>query len=255
MIAFAGTVPENYHRHLGAILFEPYAADLVQRIDRAGRILEIACGTGVVTDAITRRFPKAQIVATDLNPGMIEIAKQNTRAKNIEWRQADAMQLPFADGQFDTVVCQFGLMFVPDKLPAFREARRVLRANGLLLLNVWDSLAENDASRIANDVARAMFRDDPPQFIHMPFSMHDRAEIERLLRTAGFMHVRLTNTDRTMEKSAARQFATGIVRGTPLFDALKERGADFDRVIAAVEKAIREHDGPLRMRAIVAEAR
>ena len=126
MIAFAGSVPENYHRNLGAVLFQPYASDLAGRIERAERVLEIACGTGILTQAIADRFPSAEIVATDLNPGMIEIAKQHVRSNATTWRQADATQLPFPDREFDTVVCQFGFMFVPEKVR--RLSRSAARA-------------------------------------------------------------------------------------------------------------------------------
>jgi len=259
MIAFAGSVPENYHRDLGAVLFQPYAEDLAGRIGEAARVLEIACGTGIVTKTILDRLPRAAIVATDLNQGMIDIAKQHVDSNRVTWRQADAMQLPFADAEFDAVVCQFGFMFVPDKLAAFREVRRVLRRDGLFMFNVWDSLAENDASRTLDEAVSAMFAADPPQFMQMPFSMNDRREIERLLRDARFEHVRLLDVSFMMESPTARQFATGMVRGTPLFDAIQQRGGDLEAVTSTVEKQLRHKygDAPLRarMRAIVVEAR
>ena len=254
MIAFAGTVPENYERHLRPILFEPYAEDLAQRVD-GDRILEIACGTGILTEAILARRARATIVATDLNQGMIDVARKKTQSDRVTWRQADAMQLPFGDGDFDAVVCQFGFMFVPDKLAAFREARRVLRPTGTFMFNLWDSLAENDASRFLDDAVTAMFPANPPRFVQLPFSMHDRREVDGILHAAGFGHIKITDVRKTMERSAARSFATGMVRGTPLFDQLTERGAEIDRLIDGVIDACERHNGPLRMRAIVVEAR
>ncbi len=164
MIASAGSVPENYNRYLGPVLFEPYAADLAGRINNADRILEIACGTGILTKAILGRHSRASVVATDLNRGMIEIAKQHVQSDRVTWREADAAQLPFGQNEFDTVVCQFGFMFVPDKLAAFREVRRVLRSSGAFTFNVWDSIAENECSRIANEVVQSIFKTDPPKF-------------------------------------------------------------------------------------------
>ena len=255
MIAFTGAVPENYDRYLGDILFAPFAADLSKRVGGAGRILEIACGTGVLTQAILERDSGATIVATDLNQGMIDVAQQKARSDRVTWRQADAMRLPFGDHEFDAVVCQFGFMFVPDKLAAFREARRVLRPDGLLAFNVWDSLAENDASRLLHEAVTSTFAADPPRFVEVPFSMHDRRDIERLLRAAGFRTISLTDVDAVMAHSDGRRFAIGMVRGSPLFDGIRERGGDHDAVIAAAERAITEYRGDLRMRAIVVEAR
>jgi ubiquinone/menaquinone biosynthesis C-methylase UbiE len=245
VIAFAGSVPENYERYLRPILFEPYAVDLAQRIG-AGRILEIACGTGVLTNALLAN-PRRTVVATDLNQGMIDVANAKTQSDRVSWRQADAMHLPFADREFDAVACQFGFMFVPDKLAAFREARRVLRPGGALLFSVWDSLAENDASQFVYEVTGAAF-------MKMPVSMHDRGEIERLVRAAGFQNVALHDVRKTMDASATRDFATGMVRGTPLFDELTRRGDDLDRAIDAIVARTERHRGPLRMNAITVEA-
>jgi ubiquinone/menaquinone biosynthesis C-methylase UbiE len=167
-IAFSESVPENYDRYLGPMFFEPYAADIASRLEvRSGiRVLEIACGTGIVTRRLRERIPAdGRLVATDLSPGMLARARANLAANAaIEWKEADAMALPFADASFDAVVCQFGLMFVPDKLGALREARRVLAPGGHLLCNVWDSLAENEYANIGHTVALTMFESYPTRF-------------------------------------------------------------------------------------------
>src|SRR5262245_40396331 len=134
-VDFSGSIPEFYDEHLGPVIFAPYAEDLAKRVARrvkSGRLLEIACGTGVLTRRLDAALKKAvEIVATDLNADMVARARSKAPAsKRIEWRTADAASLPFPDGSFDAVVCQFGLMFVPDKAAAFREARRVLREGG-----------------------------------------------------------------------------------------------------------------------------
>src|SRR6185436_8265689 len=117
--AFVGSIPENYDRYLGPVLFEPYAADLVDRLALAERadVLELACGTGIVTRRLRDHLgPGARLVATDLNQAMIEYAQTKFASEDsTEWKQADATDLPFADQSFDAVVCQFGLMFFPDK--------------------------------------------------------------------------------------------------------------------------------------------
>ena len=127
---FQGTIPDLYDRHLGPVIFRPYAEDLAQRliVSDADRVLETACGTGILTKELRARLPRAaRLVATDLNEPMIAYAGTKLADMDeIEWQTADAAALPFPPDSFDAVVCQFGVMFVPDKAAAFREARRVL---------------------------------------------------------------------------------------------------------------------------------
>ena len=145
--AFVGSLPQIYQSHLVPLIFEPYADDLAGRLAArpVSRVLEIAAGTGAVTRRLASTLPAAvPIVATDLNRAMLDQAEAQGTSRPVEWRQADAMQLPFEDGGFDAVVCQFGVMFFPDKARAFAEARRVLRPGGRFLFSVWDRIEEND---------------------------------------------------------------------------------------------------------------
>jgi len=144
---FTGSIPKLYETYLVPLIFEPYAADLANRLASRSltRVLEIAAGTGVVTRALASVLPESiSIVATDLNQPMLDQASALGTKRRVEWRQADAMQMPFADGTFDAVVCQFGVMFLPEKSKAFWEARRVLRPGGVFIFNVWDSIEENE---------------------------------------------------------------------------------------------------------------
>src|SRR5688500_16765869 len=145
--AFAGSIPEGYDRYLRPLLFEPYALDLAGRvpITPGMKVLELACGTGIVTRALLGVLPgDATIVATDVSGHMLGVAQQKISPDpRLAWQPADATTLPFDTGSFHAVICQFGLMFFPDKLRALREARRVLRPAGTLIFNVWDSLERN----------------------------------------------------------------------------------------------------------------
>src|SRR5256885_14920391 len=146
-IIFTGSIPKLYETYSVPMIFEPYAADLVGRLASRSlaRVLEIAAGTGVVTRALASALPESvAIVATDLNQAMLDQAAAVGTKRAVKWQQADAMQLPFGDATFDAVVCQFGVMFFPDKARAFAEARRVLRPGGVFLFNVWDRIAENE---------------------------------------------------------------------------------------------------------------
>ena len=162
--AFIGYVPEFYDRRMVPLLFAPYADELVARVPaREGlRVLELACGTGVVTKRLREALPaSASLVATDLNEAMTNYARSAVPATGIDWRVADMQSLPFGDASFDVVVCQYGLMFPPDKPQAFREARRVLAPGGVLLANVWGSLDENPAMDVMNQALERVYRTIP----------------------------------------------------------------------------------------------
>ena len=188
---FAGSIPKLYDTYLVPLIFEPYAADLVNRLSSRSlsRVLEIAAGTGVVTRALASALPESvSIVATDLNQAMLDEASVVGTKRTVEWRQADAMQLPFRDGTFDAVVCQFGVMFFPEKSKAFSEARRVLRPGGVFIFNVWDRIAENEFADTVTTALESVFPKDPPRFLaRTPHGYHDHRIIERDLANGGFI--------------------------------------------------------------------
>src|SRR5437588_6693592 len=194
--AFVGSIPANYDRYLGPTLFEPYAADLVTRVDvpDGSAVLEIACGTGIVTRRLRDRLAAStKLVATDLNEAMMNHASRKFgEDENVEWKQADATDLPFSDQSFDAVLCQFGLMFVPDKPQAIRETHRVLKPGGKFHFSVWDAIERNDLARVAHETISRFFEDNPPDFYQIPFSLHDRSAIESLLTGAEFKEIEFT---------------------------------------------------------------
>lgn len=260
---FAGSIPEFYDRYLGPVIFEPYAEDLAQRVASRvseGPVLETACGTGILTRHLRARLPSAsELVATDLNAPMLDYAQAHLgRADNLRWQTADAAALPFAAAAFRAVVCQFGVMFVPDRAAAFREARRVLVDGGLFAFNVWDSLAHNPFARIAHLTIGQFFESDPPRFYEIPFGFYDPALITRLLGDSGFVDVRIEPVLLQAISPTAADFAEGLVKGNPVSGAISERGLSLDHVAKAVAEALRAEcgDGPLRspMRALVVTA-
>ena len=164
---FAGSIPGLYESHLVPLIFEPYAVDLAKRLASRSltRVLEIAAGTGVVTRQLAAVLPESvSIVATDLNQPMLDQAAAIGTRRPVEWRQADAMQLPFEDASFDAVACQFGVMFFPDKSKAFAEARRVLRPGGVFIFSVWDRIEENEFADAVTKALASVFPGDPPRF-------------------------------------------------------------------------------------------
>jgi ubiquinone/menaquinone biosynthesis C-methylase UbiE len=243
---FAGSIPELYERHLGPVLFEPYARELAARLPSTARhVLEIAAGTGRVTRQLLARLPAdAILIATDLNQPMIEQGMHRLGADpRLSWQTADAMALPFDDHGFHAVVCQFGLMFVPEKDRALREMHRMLRPGGTLLLDTWDDLAKNRASFVMQELVFATFPADPPLFMRTPFSMPDPEELRRLARAAGFGDVRVDTVAKTGESKSAAHLATGFVRGNPLYNQLVERGVDAAALEAQVAEVLAREFG------------
>ena len=166
---FSGSIPANYERYLGPFLFEPYALDLVSRLQdkKYDHILEIACGTGRVTKHLARSVKFDALTATDLNPDMIRVAQDNVHNDSITWMPADAMSLPFDDSSFDLVVMQFGIMFFPDKEKGLSEAYRVLKTGGKLIFNTWNKAETNEAIHEGRLIIESYFGDNPPIFFIM----------------------------------------------------------------------------------------
>jgi ubiquinone/menaquinone biosynthesis C-methylase UbiE len=261
---FAGSIPAAYDRYLGPILFQPYAKDLAARlkVDASSSVLELACGTGILTRILRDRLPAAaRLVATDLNEPMIQNAAQKFgQGEAVEWRQADASSLPFDDASFDAVLCQFGIMFVPDKALAAREAHRVLKPGGVFLFNVWDSMKHNALGRIAHETISGFFDKDPPTFYQVPFGYHDQAEIKRVLKEAGFGNIRIDVVAKAGSASRPEDAAQGLIHGNPVAVAITERDPSLLPVITdAVAGALKKHFGKTTvrapMRAIVIAAR
>lgn len=217
---FTGDIPRYYDRHLGPIIFEPYAADLARRAAAIGaaNVLEIAGGTGISTVALRAALPQAtRIVATDLNQAMLDIAQDKlASAMNVEFKQADAMALPFADETFDLIVIQYGVMFFPDRPAAYAEARRVLKRGGTLLFNVWGEMRANPFAEIANATAIKFFPDNPPKFYLVPFGYADVSRVCADLAAGGFNEV--THEVVRFEQTVPdwRHFAQGAIYGNPM---------------------------------------
>lgn len=246
---FTGSIPELYDTHMVPLIFEPYAQDLALRLAALApeRVLEIAAGTGVVTRAMARALPeRTAIVATDLNQAMLDHASARGTARAVEWRQADAMRLPWEDGSFDAVVCQFGVMFFPDKAKAFAEARRVLAPGGSFLFSVWDRIEENDIADTVTTALAGLFPDDPPRFMaRTPHGYHDRAQIERELVAGGFTEPPAFTTLAARSRAASCDLAAqAYCQGTPLRGEIEARAATgLAAATEAAARALRERFG------------
>ena len=238
--AFTGSIPENYDRYMVPLIFASYAADLARRAAALSpkNVLETAAGSGVVTRALAPLLAAdISYVVTDLNQAMLDYAATRQKADSrISWRTADALALPFDDGVFDLVCCQFGAMFFPDRPSGYREARRVLKPGGSFLFNVWDRIEENI---FANDVTNALatfFPTDPPRFLaRTPHGYHDVALIRSDLAKAGFSDVTIKTRAHESRAPSPLDAATAYCQGTPLRNEIEARGPD--RLQAATDHA------------------
>lgn len=245
---FAGSIPNIYDRCMVPLLFAPYAALVAERAGdlQPSDILETAAGTGVVTEAIHRALPDAQIVATDLNPPMLEVAASRIRSDKVRFLAVDAQSLPFPDDSFDLVLCQFGIMFVPDKVKANAEARRVLREGGRYLLVIWDRVERNLATRTVGQAVAQLFPNDAASFYdRIPFRYHDPALIEHDLLAAGFGDIEFETVELSSRAPSAAEAAKGLCQGSPMRTEIEKHGPDaLERATAAAEQALRQFEGP-----------
>lgn len=257
-LAFTGSVPRNYDRYMGPLLFGPYALEVARRARALApqRILETAAGTGIVTEALAEALPDAQIVATDLKAEMLAVAAEKPGNAQVRLCEADALDLPFDDRRFDLVVCQFGVMFYPDKVKGASEARRVLCDGGTYIAVIWDRLERNPVSHVLAEAVAAEFPDDPPRFLERaPFGYADENLIERDMRAAGFTDLRI-ETVKLSSRVKAKEAAIAMCAGSPMTAEIAERGEGaVKRATIAAERALGQFDGKdVPMSAIFATA-
>lgn len=237
---FTGSIPEMYEASLGSFIFEPYARDIVTRIhDRnSNHVLELAAGTGCATRYLTDVFDtySTAILATDISSDMIAVGRQQVSARNLQWLEVDITEIPFADNSFDIVICQFGMMFLCDKIRGFSEIRRVLRPDGQFLFNVWGPLEDNAFWRITNEVLMRFMGQLPPVLHKVgPFSSSYVPTVQQQLSDAGFDHSRVDTVKITTAFPSADSAAKGCIHGLPIKDFILRHHPDK---IDAIERAL-----------------
>ena len=246
---FIGDIPTHYDSGLGPVIFAGFAEDLAARAAalHPRNVLELAAGTGIVTRQLRDQLPNdSSLTATDLNQPMLDVARSKFREDEIiTFSPADAMSLDFPDASFDVIVCQFGVMFFPDKSATYREAMRVLKPGGTYFFNVWGSLDENPYARIGQGLAEEIFSADPPQFYKVPFSYWDPNGVLADLRSAGCDDCTVTTLSRRQQIPDVAAFTRGFVYGNPIIAEIEARGTvPAERVRERLEARYREAFGP-----------
>lgn len=245
--SFVGNIPENYDHGLGPVFFADFAAEMARRAaaHAPGRVLETSAGTGIVSRRLRNLLlPETLLTVTDLNPPMLEVARGKfAPGEAVQFEPADATALPFPDRSFDLVVCQFGVMFFPDKQKSYREAYRVLQPGGHYLFSVWDAHRFNPLPRLVHEMLGLLFHDDPPRFYEVPFAYHRIDPIKEAVTAAGFtgFAAAVLHIDKPVADIAA--FASGVIYGNPVVDQIRARGGDPERVVERVSEIVRREFG------------
>jgi ubiquinone/menaquinone biosynthesis C-methylase UbiE len=246
---FAGSIPEIYDSLLVPLIFEDYARDLATRVERLAPkdVLETAAGTGVLTSVLVSQLPaQCSIVATDLNQPMLDrAAAKPLLGGRVSFQQADAQALPFEDRKFDAVACQFGVMFFPDRVKGYSEARRVLKPGGRFVFNVWDNISNNHFADVVTAALTALFPRDPPLFMaRTPHGYHDLARVREELSAGGLHGVSIETVDYTGKASSAKNVAIAYCQGTPLRNEIVARDASgLDKATTVAADALAKRFG------------
>ncbi len=261
-IWYRGSAAELYEHLLVPLIFGSHASFLASRLAgvSSGELLEIAAGTGALTRELCKVMPAGvRIVATDLNQRMLDQAMTIPDAWRVTWRRADAMSLPFHDRSFDATVCQFGVMFFPDKVAAYREVLRVLNPGGRFLFSVWDKLETSILNQMYQDILDRMFPSDAPERMRVPYSYHDTDAIERDLQDSGFSEVGIEVVPGWYGTMSARKAAYALVQGHSVRVEIEARGPDYlDKAAEALAQAVADRfgEGPVKIpnRAMIVHA-
>jgi len=243
--AFTGSIPENYDKYLGPLLFNFPSKDFADRVRKVvgdkGEVLEVAAGTGISTEFLRNALPKdVSILATDISEDMLKFAKaKRGNLPSVSYEVADALKLPFEDNRFDVVACQFGVMFFPDKKKGLQEMLRVCKPGGTVIFNVWDTLEHNPVIKLAGDIAASFFEADPPKFLQIPFGYNNIEEIIGLMQSVGLEKVSSEVVSATIDGNTSESIARGVITANPMVTEIKARGtASPEIVVEKVKEAI-----------------
>jgi ubiquinone/menaquinone biosynthesis C-methylase UbiE len=262
-VSYSGSIPKIYDETLGPCYFEPYAIETARRVAacKPQKVLEIACGTGRVTNHLQKNLPNAEILATDISADMMAVAEEKlSGAKNISWMVADALDLPFEDEEFDAVVCQFGLMFFADRKKGMTEARRVLKDGGTFIMTVWDKLSKSPIAASGRQIMIDFFEGNPPQGLKTAYSMADKNELEELLVEAGFKNIQIESVNKRCETDSAEKLAFAMVDGSIVLNFIREKDAEAvpvlrKKIAEAIVENFGNHPVQSTMQAILAIAK
>ena len=233
--ASAAEIYEEFYLPALFLEWTPRMADAA-RIGAGQRVLDVACGTGVLARAVADRVgPRGAVVGLDVNEGMLAVARR--KAPAIEWRQGAAEDLPFADASFDAVVSQFGLMFFQDRARAIRQMIRVLRPGGRLAVAVWDSLDKTPAYAVFVSMLERLFGKETAEALRSPFVLGDTPALLHLFRDAGVPDTHIASHEGSAHFPSIESWVFTDVKGWTAADLIDEAG--YKRLLAEAERELR----------------
>lgn len=206
-----------FETYMVPAIFAPLAEALLDltHLQPGDRLLDVACGTGVVARSAFKRVgSRADVVGLDFNAGQLEVARKLEPA--IEWREGDATNLPFSDDQFDVVTCQQGLQFLPDRQVAASEMYRVLAPGGRLAAAVWCSMSDFPTYAALSHALSRHVGTQGTSMIEAIFSLPDEGQLRRLLQDAGFQNASVQRHTITANFQSAQEFVAVMMRGSNL---------------------------------------
>ncbi|WP_455220901.1 class I SAM-dependent methyltransferase [Kaarinaea lacus] len=258
---YGGSVPENYEKYFVPAIGGPAANGLIKiaALRSGERVLDVACGTGVVTRLAAEAVgTTGTVVGLDINPGMLAVARSTTPAgMAIEWHEASADSMPFPEASFDAVLCQMGLQFMPDKHAALNEMRRVLATGGRLILNL-----PGPTPQLFVIMGEALARHvgaEAVGFVNQVFSLNDTEEIHNLINGAGYRDVSVQADTKSLRLPPPEEFLWQYIYSTPLASAAaqvndEDRGALERDVVSKWQQFVKEKALMLQVRMVVATA-
>lgn len=239
------TAAEIYEEFFVPALFARWTGPV---LDAAGvasgqRVLDVACGTGVLARAARERVgPGGEVVGLDPNAGMLAVAART--APDIAWTEGVAEALPFDDDGFDASTCQFGLMFFEDPVAALREMARVTRPGGRMAAAVWDALEHVPGYAAMEELLARLFGVEAATALRAPFALGDAEELRALFADAGIGSAHLTTRPGTIRFPSIAAWMHTEIRGWTLADAIDD--AQYARLLEAAEvelKRFADRDG------------
>ena len=245
---FSGEAAKSYDQYLGPFLFEPSALMLSALVPPhyKGQVLELAAGTGRLTQHLVRRLANpAQLTVTDLNPDMLAIAEKKADHTGMRYQVEDMQQLSFADESFDLVICQYGVMFPPDKAKVFREMHRVLKPGGQMIFSTWDSTREIPFLTLLFDEILLPFFQTPDKTKYVvPFHMHHPEQLHELMEQAGFQQRSLEKIDLTGTAASPAELVQGFIYKHQMGHEIREQDPDaVERIAHLLEEEIGQRFG------------
>jgi ubiquinone/menaquinone biosynthesis C-methylase UbiE len=235
-------------RYLAPSLITPFADDIARRLSRIsmGPLLEICADTGILTQAIGSALSAGlTIIATDPSQETVDHASIKPGMARISWQRADPCDQPFFDATFGIVVCHFGVVAINDRVPAFRDVRRVMKQGGRFVFSVPASLRHNPVAECLQQALESLFPADPPDFLrHTLHGYADNETIDDDLTAAGFTDAIYTTVELPYVAASAEHAATGYCLGTALRPEIEARApGDAERVVQAAAAALEQRFG------------